>query len=85
VTIRETVGWEMARRSPRNSCVAFCGKYMQAISTALCSACAARTPLGTAKVRRYGRVDAVEIVEITCLWCARSPPTPTGRCTRSGT
>jgi hypothetical protein len=41
--------------------------------------------LGTAKVRRYGRVDAVEIVEITCLWCARSPPTSTGRCTRSGT
>ncbi len=37
VTIRETVGGEIPRRSPKNSCVPLCRRYMQAISTALYS------------------------------------------------
>jgi hypothetical protein len=34
LTMRDTVGWETLRRSPRNFCVPFCRRYMQAISTA---------------------------------------------------
>lgn len=34
VTMRDTVDWEMPRRSPRNSWVPLCRRYMHAISTA---------------------------------------------------